>query len=279
MINKNDIKIIENIQEYVYSSEDIKTIAENTVNTWQEKRSNVSKEEDTKMGKMAEDIFSAYIKHNMRNLTYLSYDDIRTNNFKKHAPFDGLIFNNTSIDMENLIKIIIEINDEITNDKWGKISDDLKIKCQKNHIYIVEIKSTRVTDRHKINSKVNLDIFLKDDFLEYPKYLRTDKYDTINGFMEYVNFCKKYRDFVCSTDDCIADIKHEEKNNMRHLYARVYIDEQENIAYIIGCISNRTFINNAIIKKMPQWQKSELALYLATSLSNGVSIDKISEIK
>lgn len=281
MINNSDIKIINDIEDYRTTGKNIKTIIENTVNTWQEKRTDDSKQDDTKLGKLAEDVFASYIKQNMEHITYLSYDDIRTNNFKKHAPLDGLLFNNKSINISALKEIIEKINSEITaGDKWGKISDELKLKCYKEHIFITEIKSTRVGNRHKnYDSSINLDALLKDDFLEYPKYLRKDAYDSIHSYKEYVNFCKKYRGFICKSDDCVSDIQKEELLNMRHLYIRIYIDESNLTAYLIGCISNKTFINNSVIKKMPQKEKSELALYIATPLINGVNIDKITNIK
>jgi len=281
VINNSDIKIIDDIENYRTTGKNIKTIIENTVNTWQEKRTNSSKQNDTKLGKLAEDVFASYIKQNMEHITYLSYDDIRTNNFKKHAPFDGLLFNNKIINISSLKKIIEEINSEITaGDKWGKISDELKLKCYKEHIFTTEIKSTRVAKRHKNNDgSVIFDALLKDDFLEYPKYLRKDAYDSIHNYEEYANFCKKYRGFICKSDDCVSDIQKEELLNMRHLYIRIYIDESNLTAYLIGCISNKTFINNSVIKKMPQKEKSELALYIATPLTNGVNIDKIANIK
>jgi len=65
---------------------------------------------------------------------------------------------------------------------------------------------------------------------------------------------------------------------MRHIYIRIYINEKEQKAYIIGCISNKTFIQNAIIKKMSQRNKSEQALYIATSLKNGVHIDNMAKL-
>lgn len=280
MINNRDIKIIKDVEGYRRTGKSIKTIIQNTVNTWEETRTEVSKENDTKLGKLAEDIFESYVKQNIKHLTYLSYDDIRTNNFKKHAPFDGLLFNN-NVNIDTLREIIKEINSEITaGDKWGNISDELKLKCYKEHIFITEIKSTRVISRHKKHDgSVNFSTLLEDDFLEYPKYLRKDTYDTIHSYNEYINFCKKYRGFVCRSGDCLSDIKKEEFLNMRHLYIRIYIDENKLTAYIIGCISNKTFIDNSVIKKMPQKEKSELALYLATPLVNGVSIDKIANIK
>lgn len=275
LITKENVKIIKNIDRFI-SDNNIKTIINNTVETWQPNRNPVMKSNDTKLGKLAEDIVAAYIKSNIANISYLSYDDFRTNNFKKHAPFDGLIFSN-NINIEILKSIMIEINQEITNDEFGKISDSLKSKCLNNNIYLVEIKSTRITNRHKNSvGDVMIETILKDDFLEYPKYLRIDKNNSINNFKDYIDFVKQHRNFKCVKEyPCEEDIRLEEKLNMRHIYIRIYIDEDTKIAYIIGCISMKTFANKMILKKMKQHNKSECALYLSTPLKNGVDINNL----
>jgi hypothetical protein len=278
MITIKNVKIIKNIDHYIFDN-NIKTIIDNTVETWQPKRSSVMKTNDTKLGKLAEEIVTGYIKLNIPNISYLSYDNFRTNNFKKHAPFDGLIFSN-EIDINILKALTIEINQEITADDFGKISDKLKSKCLKNKVFLAEIKSTRVTSRHKkSDGNVMIETILKDDFLEYPKFIRVDINNDINSFSDYINFVKENRGFKCAREySCEEDIKLEEKMNMRHIYIRVYIDEITNIAYIVGCISMKNFVNTMILKKMKQFNKSELALYLSTPLKNGVDIDSLLKI-
>lgn len=278
MITIQNVKIIKDIDNYIFDN-NIKTIIDNTVETWQPKRSSVMKTNDTKFGKLAEEVVTGYIKLNILNISYLSYDNFRTNNFKKHAPFDGLIFSN-EIDINILKALTIEINQEITADEFGKISDKLKSKCLKNKVFLVEIKSTRVTNRHKnSDGNVIIETILKDDFLEYPKFIRVDINNDINSFSDYINFVKKNKGFKCAKEySCEEDIKLEEKMNMRHIYIRVYIDEITKIAYIIGCISMKNFANTMILKKMKQFNKSELALYLSTPLKNGVDINSLLKI-
>ncbi|KAA6229646.1 hypothetical protein FMM58_06995 [Campylobacter sp. LR291e] len=65
---------------------------------------------------------------------------------------------------------------------------------------------------------------------------------------------------------------------MVHIYIRVYIDEINKKAYIIGMVSNKSFKNNLTIKHMRQKNKSENALYLATNLKNGVCIKLLSKL-
>lgn len=272
MICQDDIKIICNINKYT-PADNIKTIANNTAETWQPNRSAIEKEKDTNLGKLAENIISSYIKISIPQIRYLSYDDFRKDGFTKHAPFDGLLFAN-NINEVVLNGMIDKINDEVNKDDYGKITDGLKDEIASCGIYITEIKSTRITKRHKFNNNVDLDKILNDDFLEYPKYTRYDKNDTINDFQSYIAFIKENKGLVYSE----KELKNIEKANMRHIYVRIYIDIEAQNAYIIGVISKDSFIKNAIIKKMKQVGKSEKALYLAVSLRKGENIDILSKL-
>lgn len=73
-------------------------------------------------------------------------------------------------------------------------------------------------------------------------------------------------------------LKEIEMENMRHIYVRIYIDTEDKIAYIIGIISRGVFMKTMILKKMIQHNRSEKALYLATSLRNGENIDILSKL-
>lgn len=268
MITQNDIKIIYNIDKYILT--DIQTITENTAETWQPNRTTIEKEKDTKIGKLAENIISSYIKANIPQIHYLSYDKFRTDNSIIHAPFDGLLFSN-NVDTIILDELICEINN--TKDKFGKITNDLKDKILNNHIYITEIKSTRVTPRHKTNNNIDLNKILNDDFLSYPKFTRYDKNNKINNLQDYLAFVNSSGFFYNE-----QTLKEIEKANMSHIYVRIYIDEEAQIAYIIGVISRDTFIKNMTIKKMVQYNKSEKALYLSTPLTNGANIDALAKL-
>ncbi|WNL34475.1 hypothetical protein QT384_10215 [Arcobacter cryaerophilus gv. pseudocryaerophilus] len=272
------IRIVNNINDFVKKDENIETIIQTTQETWQKDRTEQSKKQDTELGKLAENIVEGYIKTNMKDITYLSYDDFRKDEFKKHAPFDGLIYNKkTTVKIQYVINAI---NKEVGDNQYGKISDGLKNKLHQNKIYIVEVKSTRVSEqRHFVANKIDLDKLLEDDFLEYPKYLRVDKFDTMNNMEAYIDFCKKYRSFKCNDNlDCLNKIKNEELSNMRHVYIRVYIDIKNSIGYIIGYITNAEFIKNLNLKKMVQPGKSEKALYLSCSLRNASDLEELNNI-
>lgn len=61
---------------------------------------------DINLGKLAENIISSYIKANIPQIRYLSYDTFRTDNKKIHAPFDGLLFSNNA--NKNTLKELIK---------------------------------------------------------------------------------------------------------------------------------------------------------------------------
>lgn len=249
-------------------------IAENTVNTWQKGRNQLEKSQDTQIGKIAENIVENYILGNLKNIRYLSYDSFRKDNFQKHAPFDGLLFHKGN--NEFLInEAIAKINQEVSHNQFGQISENLKQYCLKNHIYLTEIKSTRITQRHKDNNKLNLNIILNDDFLDYPKFTRTDKGNKIRNLNDYLHYINSEK----GVSYLLEDLKLIEKRNMKHIYVRVYVDELENTGYIVGCISCKKFTENMQIKHMIKKGKSENALYLSTGLRHGEDIDILRKIK
>ena len=276
MLHINDIKIIQKISSLLIS-DNVDLLSDNTVETWQKDRTKESKKSDTKNGKLAEDILENYIQKNLENISYVSYDLFRADNFEKHAPFDGLVFNK---DRKSLLSPFIDkINLEIQKNNFGKISDKLKKELLENHIYIVEVKSTRVTDRFKKDNNIVLDKFLYDDFLEYPRYLRTDKDDSIHNWKDYYEFSKKNRGYTCDENNLLSELKENEIKSMRHIYIRVYIDEKEDTGYVIGCIGHKQFMKNGNLKKMKKFNKSEKALYLASNMKNGSSIDMLNKLK
>ena len=76
------MKVYKNIDSFMDLNE--KIISSNTVNTWQKDRSMLDIGRDTNLGKIAENIISNYINYET-SLNYLSYDEFRQNNYKKHA--------------------------------------------------------------------------------------------------------------------------------------------------------------------------------------------------
>jgi hypothetical protein len=267
MILSKDIKRCKYIENK--DAENIEEITEHTQNTWQKNRSKNEKFEDTKIGKKAENIIERYIKDNFPQLNYVSYDDFREDKFEKHAPFDGLLYKKEDVSEEKLKKVIKKINEDVKNNKFGKISNETKKFTNDNNIKIVEIKSTRISARHLNDKKeVNFEKILDDDFLTYPKYLREDKY----GFLTE----KKYYEF-CKKKNSNYNVK-EELENMADIYIRIYMNDEKKEGYIVGYVDKENFFKNKKLKKMRKPNKSEKAVYWATNLKKGFPIEDLISI-
>jgi len=268
----NDVIIVNDYRDLIVNNNDsTEKIAANTVNTWQPNRSEKDKMADTSLGKIAEIIFEKYI--NQFSIVYLSYDDFRKNNFEKHAPFDGLLFSNKKL--ENDIKNYTDIiNEEVALSDYGKVSIGLLSTLTKNKLYTVEVKSTRITERHKKNGEVDLAIIKRDDFLTYPSAIRKSyKYYNLSSYADLLIQNGKIN--IPYGADKVSIARQYEKQFMTDFYIRVYIDENVKTGFIMGFITKDIFIENAVLKRMYQKNKSELPLYLATPISNGKSVDNL----
>lgn len=274
MLTVADIKKV-SYKEFNKKNSDILILSENTSNTWQLDRNDLEIKADTSIGKIAESIVEFYIFNNLKNIIIESYDSFRVDDFKKHAPFDSLIYNK-DIDRNTLFIFKEKILKELDSNDFGKISDSLKRELSSNSIYIVEIKSTRLSKaRHFKNNLISFEDILKDDFLEYPKYLRTNFKNDVKTFKDYLNYVNWKEDLNLSTDE----LKLEEFRKMSHLYIRVFIDEDDLSGYIIGYLSKDEFKKNLSFKSMKKKDKSENALYLSCNLKYGKNIDNLQLIK
>lgn len=255
------------------ASEDEKTkiITDHTANTWQPDRGAKEKLADTKIGKIAETLFEEYVKQ--YKLLYWSYDSFRKNNFEKHAPFDGLIFREQK--KELAAELVKRINTEISASDYGKVSTGLLSDLSSSKIFTVEVKPTRITDRHKTNGDYDIAKIKSDDFLAYPHDLRSTSRDfNLSTYADFLIQNGKIN--VPAGQDKIAVLKKYEMQFMMDIYVRVYIDEANKTGIIMGYITKGDFVANATIKKMFLKGKSELPIYLATTITNGKSVDEIS---
>lgn len=79
-----------------------------------------------------------------------------------------------------------------------------------------------------------------------------------------------------------------EKAHLKDFYIRIYVDKIQKVndneikttCFIVSAITNKNFIkNNLNIKKMPQKNKSENAIYLFTPLSQGTRLKNFLKYK
>ena len=245
----------------------INIIASHTQNTCQKNRTLTDIIKDTTIGKIAEHTLKEHIAAHS-DFAILDYDDFRVNNYKKHAPLDCILFKKENT---NLQAAKDAINTDATNNQSGAMSKNTKALLKTLDILTLEIKSTRITERHKKNNVVDCRVILNDDFLAYPFFYRKIPADIqINSWEQYREYCIKNKRI--QPDIEIDALQEFELENMYDCYARVYVEQKDNNLfdiYIIGYISKRNFIANSVIKRMPQRGKSEQALYIATAIKNG----------
>lgn len=259
-------------------------IANNTAQTWQENRGHQETLNNTIQGKVAEELFHLYLSESYPEINMLSYDEIRNDNYRKHAPFDFLTWIE-DCDTDGIVRAIQ--NDIFQSSYYVRLSQRTKNLCRDENVKILEVKSTKIIDRHKRQCAFNPGDY--DDLLKVKSLVRIILND---DYLTYPHLCRKTTDDYYSATDYIEllqsrfiEVRNEEEMRLYELseqladaFVRIYIDEVAHIGFIVGWIDKQSFYNNAIIKRMAQRGKSESALYFATSLNNGKSIDCFSTL-
>lgn len=276
MINAFDCIIYDYNEIAADSNDAVSQIVSHTANTWQANRGRAEKGRDTKQGKQAEQAVSLFFSKYHTSVKYISYDTIRTDNFLKHAPFDGLLVDCIKVSKTILAEKFAKINKEIAEGSYGVISTELRAELYDAGIYTVEIKSTKVNDKKRtaasfssydetVQIKNLLTAICVDDFLTYPHFRRTGDFDW-NSYCTFVQ--RRVPELSSFTGIALQNaIKEIELANMDDFYIRVYMDEIHNKALILGFITKEDFMVSPYIKKMILWGKSENALYLAKPLT------------
>lgn len=301
---KEKIEII----EVVLNKKEIDLIAkivEKTENTWQSLRTLEQKFEDTVVGKLAEKALKNFIElenknivlpnlglltteeYNNLNLNQYSiafYDDFRQDDFSQHNDIDLIISPNNPLLLLTMQRIIEE--SKLNSKKFFSLSNNLKKSLKDNNVLIGEVKATRITERHLVDNEINFEKIFKDDFLEYPLFLRKTNNINFNeiDYFSYVkeNFYKSDQSFDMNK------LIELEKAHLKDFYIRIYVDKIQKVndneikttCFIVSAITNKNFIkNNLNLKKMPQKNKSENALYLFTPLSQGTRLKNFLKYK
>lgn len=258
-------------------------IAQNTKNTWQSERKEEETLENTEQGKTAEKILECFLRQEMgQNVEFCTYDAIRCDNYKKHAPFDFLVWEKGKADREAIVKAIQKDILAATGD-YVKISKATRSLCKSRNVKIVEVKSTKITDRHKTGAGFNGDytnrqavetllkqIIQEDDFLCYPLYKRkeTREHYSVEDYCREVKArCKVLAGFEGKKlqEKVIA---FEKESQLSDLFVRVYLDEDACKGFLLGWIKKEDLYDETVcFKRMAQKGKSEYALYWAKSLT------------
>jgi len=277
MISMGNVTILD-YKEIEHCKIDVNDLAYNTVNTWQKGRTKAEKIKDTMLGKMAEDAFISALKKVDIGF-YHSYDSFRNDNYKLHAPFDGLLIGNLSK------KVINFINNSVVSD-GPKLSVDVKNKIRCFGGYTVEIKSTRITKKYKekagIESYKNesdlqkmIEYLYTLDFITYPYFIR-------QGNMDYSRYCafveRKFLKSNKEGKDLEQEVRKIELDNSIDIYVRVFIDIDEGKFFIMGWIDKETFFEEPEIRKLFLIGKSEKPIYFVHPLKDGKSIIELKSL-
>ena len=277
-------------EDFTISNNEVSRIVENTANTWQADRKYEEKLRDTKQGKLAEFMLETYLSSPLADeqIHFKTYDEIRTDDDKKHAPFDFLIWRNNSADIPAVVDSIQkDINSRI--DYAVRLSEYTRKICKNNGVLIAEVKSTKINDKKKRDAKFDGDYtdsskvssllkeIRKDDFLFYPSKKRT-----ANSNYCLTDYCNLLKNIVpslrnLSNEELLkAVIQYELEQQQCDLNIRIYIDEASKYAFVIGWNKKNEILHMPLIlKHMPLKDKSENAIYFTNSLENAHGIDQL----
>lgn len=271
------------------ASKNTDKIVKSTANTWQINRSEEEKTRDTKQGKMAEALFENYIQSNT-SLLYISYDTLRNDDFKKHAPFDGILCKG-NIDNSITEKFVDLLHVDILKPHKGnavKLSGELLKYAREHDIHIVEIKSTKVNKTKKKKSGISdysdskqverlIRIIKKnDDFLAYPKDKRSGNYETTNEYISYLINLEIIPTGLSEDKQFNLFCEYEKDNAVPDIFVRVYLDNDNDKALLMGYLDKEHFYSKGMcVKRMNNFRKSSYAIYLAKSLCDAISLTEL----
>lgn len=256
-------------------NDDVDKLVDNTANTWQKNRTREEMIHDTLQGKIAEDMFADFIKFYQiqQSILYLSYDDFRHDNFKKHAPIDGILY---LVGNSWLNHGIARINNDVQNNKFGKISAATRVFLKSKALYTVEVKSSRIPDRDY--NEIDMNEFRKEhqqeqliqklrqrDLFVYPEFTRTLG-EKVHNFDEYCKYVRENNNEFSrlSEEELRCKIIDKELETKCDVYTRIFMDlgnTDSVIGYLTGYTIGTDFFIDPRIINMSRKNKSENALY------------------
>lgn len=267
-----------------------------TENTWEKNRDKNEISKNTKQGKIIEEFFVDLIdyKNSISNnikLEYITYDQIRLDEFKKHAPFDGLLFKQGN---SYIKEVIDKINEYISVNKYGKLNSSIINFCTKHKVYLIEIKSSKIPDKIYSEAKknyikhLNNTTFQKDiirslkklDLFKYPVFTRNNG-SIIHDTRGYLQWVKDNISFMKGKSD--KEILDYEINESLNLYTRIFIDDKKTdknngkpifIGYFLGYVLGYEFYHPLTIMNFPS-NKSKDAIYATYPISKSRKFESL----
>jgi hypothetical protein len=273
------------LDDYLSSSE-VQTISQNTSNTWQTDREQGEIVSNTVQGKVVEDMFDDYINHLQKEstITYVSYDNFRKDNYRKHAPIDGLLFQEGNSYIEAAKEGITK---DVFTSEFGKLSPTTRTALREWSIFTVEIKSSQIPNHvysslsnfNKLSTQERLiNELRKLDFFVYPTYTR-NKGSRIHNFEEYVNYIESEQIYAkgWAREKLVAHLLEVERNNSANICTRIFVDYLSTdsfIGYFLGYALGRDFFDNPTIMNMPG-KKSGNAVYFSHKIAPCASMGEL----
>ena len=269
---------------------EINNIVEHTHNTWQHDRPISEIRENTIQGKRAEIVIEYILAENSES-RYLSYDRLRRDGFKKHAPFDGVIVS-AAIEDTVLTEAINRINEDVRNSPGdsGVITIETREYLENNGVFTVEIKSSLLQDPRDYRNMVHkeketrtdedysaLCTYIKTfyDYFVYPHYCRDN--ENITSFYDYTTYVRRMNPELVEgkgKKEFLSELMQTEFNNACNIYTRVFFDVLSGEIIIPGYIIKARFFEEPRIMKMPS-PKSKNALYYMFHMRFGRNILEI----
>lgn len=269
-------------------------IKDYTAETWQPDRPLEERGCNIEQGKIAEEIIEEFIRqYYPQELSLKTYDEIRNDDFKKHAPFDFLLWKKGTV---NIAVIEEAIRQDIarTPNKFVKLSNVTRRLCRTSGVKIVEVKSTNIRDNLKEESEFEGDygdvksvqklldtIRSKDDVFCYPKLKRweSDPRYCLDDYCREVQ--ERFSEFAgCKGEDLRRKvIAWECENQCCDIFVRIYLDRPVKKGFVIGWIQKEELLDDTVrFKRMSQKNKSELALYFAKNLAETKGADCLAQV-
>lgn len=266
-------------------------LVNNTCNTWQKDRDYKEKVKNTFQGKLAEQIFAEFVniiqKGEGQQFEYISYDDFRDDEFKKHAPLDGILYDISNPYIEEGKKKIIE---DVKNNEYGILKTETLAYLSRKKLFTVEVKSSIVPKKdyegisrdnfsnYKEQMKL-IEALRNRDIFTYPKLTR-DKGLDIRDWEGYCKYAKENIEKYKYLDDSNLreEVISEELKRNCDIYTRIFIDNtstESEIGYLTGYALKEDFFINPVIINMPKRNKSEKALYFSYPINDSRNLTQL----
>jgi hypothetical protein len=236
-------------------------IARRHANTWQKGRRAFEKASDILVGKVGERAW----EYTLDNLfvTYVPWDEIRTDNFTEHAPLDGFM---ARCEAAHLLKSPSFLEFVRNNGEGARFVPGALDRLARAGIYGYEVKSTRVADRHRKEGRIHAKKLLDDRFLMYPAIRQGTLTPSLRSELLH------------------TESRKQVAQRVPPVLVQVHVDDLGADAgwkvYVAGYIHTARFLGSEEIDLRTLYKegKSEQAIYYALPLRKGSPVSRLAAL-